>query len=100
LPGSRLPTTVGAIERPCAVDRRGDERLLERHPIAKQARVIANGIDGEKPPPGLTSVRKRDRDACGHQIAGGREATELEIEGGVWQQRGGDAASPPAPRCH
>ena len=25
-------------------------------PIAKQPSVIANGIDGEKPPPGLTSV--------------------------------------------
>jgi hypothetical protein len=37
------------------VQRRGDERFLNVS-IAKHASDIANGIEGESPPPGLTSV--------------------------------------------
>ena len=55
--------------------------------MPKQASVIANGIDGEKPPPGLTSVASATGTPRFDQHARRREASELQIERGDGQQR-------------
>ena len=60
--------------------------------MANTASVITNGIDGENPPPGLTSVASATGTLLVDQHAGGREATELEVEGRGRQQRGDHAA--------
>ena len=68
LPGSRLPTWSRTIERPCAVDRRGDQRFLEghlhreageRHGERHRRREAAAGVD---------VGRERDRHARRDQL--------------------------------
>ena len=58
LAGFEAADAIVAIERIRGVDGRGVERFFKRQPIAKHASVMANGIDGENPPPGLTSVAR------------------------------------------
>ena len=58
LPGSRLPivSARSSDHAPLIVAAISDSSNVM--PIEKHARVIANGIDGENPPPGLTSVAR------------------------------------------
>ena len=56
LPGSRLPTVSCRASEKAPLIVAAVSASSNVSPIAKQASVIANGIDGEKPPPGLTSV--------------------------------------------
>ena len=59
--------------------------------MPKQASVIANGIDGEKPPPGLTSVASATATPPVDQHPRRREASELQVERRDRQQRRDDA---------
>ena len=57
-------------------------------PIAKQPRAIANGSEGERPPPGFTSEASATGAPAVDQRARRREAAEAQVEGGRGQQRG------------
>ena len=67
--------------------------------MAKQPRAIANGIAGERPPPGLTSLARAMGDSGLHEGAGRGEARQAQVEGGRGQQGGGAAGSRPGPSC-
>ena len=55
-PGSRLPTWAALSRDQAALIVAAASAYSNVMPMPKQASVIAKGIDGEKPPPGLTSV--------------------------------------------
>ena len=55
--------------------------------IAKHASAIANGIDGEKPPPGLTSVASATGTPASINVARRRKSAELQVKGSNRQQR-------------
>ncbi len=56
LPGSRLPTVAWRSSEYAALIVAPTSASSSVRFIAKQASAIAKGIEGEKPPPGLTSV--------------------------------------------
>ena len=60
-------------------------------PIAKQASVMANGIDGEKPPPGLTSVASATGTPRAIRSRAGAKRPSLRKNAAAGQQRGDDA---------
>ena len=91
LPGSRLPTRSWRSSDHAALIVAATSASSNVRSMPKQASVIANGIDGENPPPGLTSVASATGNAAVDQHAGRREAAELEVERGDRQQRGDDA---------
>ena len=87
---------VRAVERPRAVDRRADQRPPRTSCACRSsASVIANGIDGEKPPPGLTSVASATGTDASISARAGANRPSFEIEGGARQQRRRDAGA-----CH
>ena len=59
--------------------------------MPKQASDIANGIDGEKPPPGLRSVASATGTPPSMSSRAGAKRPELQVERGDGQQRGDDA---------
>ena len=99
LPGSRLPTDACAIERVGAVDRRGDQRFLEREAHAEAGERHRERHRRREAAAGIDVGRQRDRHAGVDQRARRREASQLEVEGGVRQQRGDDARVAPARGC-
>ena len=94
LPGSRLPTPSARSSDHAALMVAPTSASSNVMSMAKQASVIANGIDGEKPPPGLTSVASATGTAASISVARRREAPELQVEGRRRQQRRGDACAP------
>ena len=69
LPGSRLPTSSARSTDHAPLIVAPTSASSNVIPMAKQASVIAKGIDGENPPPGLTSVASATGDARVDQIA-------------------------------
>jgi hypothetical protein len=61
-------------------------------PIAKHASDITNGIEGDSPPPGFTSVASATGTPA-DQFARGCEASELEEKGRRGQERGDRAGA-------
>jgi len=59
------------------VERDADQSLSSVSCMASTPSIMAKGSEGEKPPPGLTSVRQCHRHAGGDEIAGGGVASHF-----------------------
>ena len=91
-PTSRLPTRSARSSDAAALIVAPTSASSSVRFMPKHASVITNGIDGEKPPPGLTSVASATATFCVDQHARRREASELQIERRRRQQRRDHAA--------
>ena len=79
------------IERVRRVDRRGDQRLLEREPHAEAGERQRERHRRREAAAGVHVGGERDGDAVLDQHARRREAAQLQIERGNREQRGDDA---------
>ena len=98
LPRSRLPRRSAEIERPGGVDRRGDERFLERH-LHREAgeRDRERHARGQAAAPGLTSVASATGTPASISCPRRREPAQLQVEGGdrqtAWPRRSTSASA-------